>query len=195
MILAQPHLYGCRVSVRAVQRVWRERLAVKGIPMVRDLRTLKPFISDNRWVADCLSCGSGIEVWAENPEACCLACGSVFSVEMPNDYEAAEKVLESRPPANRHWFPEREPVAKLEVENEKMGGIAQRPSLMKAEPVRAVFDVHASFGSGLDEAMEIVAKTGYTIRYDDGTGWAEVELDGKPDRDVEHIRSLIDKKV
>ena len=193
MILSQPDLFGgTHGTVEGVRAHCRDFLARNGKQITPDHRTVEAYVSENRWVADCPSCGAGIACWPVNPKACCLLCGHEFTVEFPAEREQAEKVLEERPPANRHWQPWRESVAKLERENELMRDVEQRPTLTLVEPVRAVFTVECSGSGSLDEDVFHLAKTRYTIRYDDPQGLAEVELFGHSDDEVARIKKQLD---
>ena len=145
-------------------------------------------LEDNLHVGNCPSCGAGIICWPANPQGCCLLCGHLFSVEWPDDRERAEQVLEERPPANRHWKPWAEPIDKLERENELMRNVEARPTLTIVEPVRAVLTVECSGSGSMDDDILAVAGTGYTIRYDDKQGLAEVEFLGRSDAQVAAYR-------
>lgn len=65
------------------------------------------YVSDNRWVADCPRCRSGVACWPDNPRACCYGCFTVYAVKFPPKRELANAIelLEQRPPGNRHWHP------------------------------------------------------------------------------------------
>ena len=81
---------------------------------------IQAYVSDSRWVADCVTanCGGGVAVWKENPRGCCLDCGTIYTISFPDDVDEAEKVLLSRPEVNRNWFPHLgETVNQLKAEN------------------------------------------------------------------------------
>lgn len=97
---------------------WITNLALQGITMVNDRRTLTAYCSENRWVADCPNCNGGIACWDQNPHGCCLDCGHVYTIRFPKDHHLAAAFLEQRPPGNRHWHPHRgETIRDLEREN------------------------------------------------------------------------------
>jgi hypothetical protein len=119
------HLYGAfqHASTEEVEGAWRVYAADRG----RDLtdRTtdtpLDAYVSDSRWVADC-PCRGGIACWPAHEKGCCYDCLSVYRIAFPADAAAAVAVLELRPdPATRNWFPDREDVASLKVENAVRG--------------------------------------------------------------------------
>lgn len=159
----------------------------------KDKRTVPAFVSENRWVADCPSCDAGMFCWSDNPECYCYRCGSVFLIEWPRDKQAGEQVLEERPPANRHWNPVKEPVAKLARENELMHEVEARPALV-AEPLRAVFQVEHCYEGQIDKELLTHAKTGYVIRYDRVAQVAEVELLDRSDAEVARVKKLLQGK-
>lgn len=63
------------------------------------------YISAGRFVADCPfpTCNGGATCWVENPEACCLDCGTVFTPVWPTkkdlggELEEAVEILALRP--------------------------------------------------------------------------------------------------
>jgi len=78
------------------------------------------FVSDGRWVADCLACNGGIAVWVGMADGCCYDCGRVWQIVFPApvDVARAETVLDKRPETNRHWHPDKgETVEDLKAEN------------------------------------------------------------------------------
>lgn len=81
--------------------------------------TVTARIEHGRWIADCPGCRSGIGVWPEMDDAACMGCGRVYTVAFPSagDIAEAEKVLNARPVELQNWFPGREDVADLKVEN------------------------------------------------------------------------------
>lgn len=114
--------------------------SVHELTRVTDIRPV--YISAGRYVADChnVACNSAAACWIENPECCCLACGTVFQPDWPPQPQRLEAVaiLELRPnPDHRNWGanPNRvspdtgtryESPAELKVEN-----------LVRADPVAA----------------------------------------------------------
>lgn len=194
LILEAPDLQAFKPrTIEGAWTYWRDFLSRNGKRAPhRDDRTVPAYVSENRWCADCPACDAGIFCWSENPDACCLRCGSVFRVEWPAEKAAAEKVLEDRPPANRHWQPHRgETVEKLERENELMRNIEARPVLKPVEPTRSVFQVKSVDEGGLDNEALTVAKTGYIIRYDRNAHTAEFEVLGKSDVELRAIRNAL----
>ncbi len=141
-------------------------------------KTVNAYVSENRWVADCPGCNGGIACWSENPEGCCLTCGGVYKVAYPADHKAATKVLEQRPPAARHWNPAKETVAQLEQENKIMLGITPVADPNESGRYQRLLVPNASAAAGLAQELLTRLKTGYTIRDDDESGAAEVELIG-----------------
>lgn len=95
------------------------------------------YISAGRYVADCpnVACNSAAAAWTENPDCCCLACGTVFKPVWPDNdarLAAVEVLLERSNPDWRNWgsSPNRvsddtghryESVAELKAENLRMG--------------------------------------------------------------------------
>jgi hypothetical protein len=79
----------------------------------------RAYVSDNRWVADCLVCGGGMPCWSENPRTLCFDCGAMHQVVFPDPVSAEEalRVLEVRRPDQRHWDPAFETVEHLVAEN------------------------------------------------------------------------------
>lgn len=75
-------------------------------------RKLKPYLNHSRWVADCAmdDCNGGIAVWRENPQACCLDCGTIFTaIDWPDEMEDVEQTALLVPmPEERNWVPARE---------------------------------------------------------------------------------------
>jgi hypothetical protein len=110
-------------QVRAFWEAFAESQRQAGRPFeLRSSRKkLHAYVSDGRWVADCPQCGGGVALWRENPEACCLDCGSVYSkIGWPGEDEVAEaeRVLAARPSNQLHWRPhEGDTVEDLKVEN------------------------------------------------------------------------------
>lgn len=84
--------------------------------------TVLAYVNEDRWVASCPNCNSGMAC-TPGIEAVCLDCGSIYSVEFPSQkqIEQAEKILEVRPVRNRNWFPEIEKIADLKKENKEKG--------------------------------------------------------------------------
>lgn len=72
-------------------------------------RTERPaaYVSDGRWVMDCLACGNGPSAHPEWGIAVCCECGAVYKPTFPKDWSSAERVLLARDlPAQRHFFPD-----------------------------------------------------------------------------------------
>lgn len=82
-----------------------------GLPVIDyggdDTTPIVAFISISQWVINC-QCGAGNSVHPEWKMAGCYSCGRIHTnIIIPSDYIEIEKVLEERPPANRHFFPGR----------------------------------------------------------------------------------------
>jgi hypothetical protein len=59
-------------------------------------RKLEAYLNHSRWVADCPmdDCNGGIALWQENPEACCLDCGTIFNtITWPSETEMAKVLI------------------------------------------------------------------------------------------------------
>ena len=109
-------------------------------------QTVAAYISDNRWVADCPACRSGIVCWPENPKACCFGCFRVYKVKFPTERTMAQAIelLDARPPANRHWNPAAEKVKDLAAENaEHAEEIELHARMTAAMPDGALEVLHA----------------------------------------------------
>jgi len=194
MIFEAPDMLAFKPKTPQGQRVyWTEFLERNGRHVTPDHRTVDAYVSDNRWLADCPSCGAGIHAWSENPECCCLLCGHLFAVRWPADKSEAEQVLEERPPSARHWQPwgnHPESVDKLERENELMRDVDARPQLSLVESPRQVFTVDGC-GPDLDDEVLRWAETGYVIRHDMNANEAEVELQRHSDVRAKDIKQKI----
>ncbi len=108
-------------QVREFWKGYAAKMRETGRPytLTRSRRKLHAYVSDGRWVADC-ECGDGVALWRENPDACCLGCGTVYSnIEWPDEIEEAERVLSARRSAgDRGWRPhEGETLDDLKIEN------------------------------------------------------------------------------
>lgn len=79
---------------------------------------IRAYISDNRWVADCSNCNSGIALHPDVNLVVCLECGESYTVTWPKDRDKVEEALVCRPRKNRHWFPH-ETVDDLHRQNEE----------------------------------------------------------------------------
>lgn len=117
----------------AAERGFRRR--VSGI-IVRELNVTElespVYISVGCYVADCPNreCNGAAAVWIENPQACCLDCGTVFKPVWPTKTQIggemadAVEVLSLRPnPMWRNFHPHKlgETVADLKAQNLAMG--------------------------------------------------------------------------
>lgn len=127
----------CGASVHAtvgdVEVFWDAYLAERGLQPFEAGVVLPAYVSDGRWVADCVRCASGVACWPENPRGCCLACGAVYTVVFPPaaDIARAERVLDARPAGAANWRPDLgEDVADLKVEN-----------LVRAVPLEPAFEL------------------------------------------------------
>lgn len=89
-------------------------------------------VSHGRYCADCPreGCGGAAAVWVENPEACCLGCGLVFTPRWPSVEEIGGamgevvEVLLLRPFASQRNFrasDKTETLADLKAQNALMG--------------------------------------------------------------------------
>ncbi len=84
------------------------------------------FVSDGRWVVDCL-CGNGPSASPEWGVAICCECGALYRPTFPADAATAETTLLARPwPQQRHYQPDRQTLADLQHENARLlpGGLA-----------------------------------------------------------------------
>jgi hypothetical protein len=128
------HGDGVQMSVGEVEQFWAGWARHKGFRMqppppdsglpcgfalVEREQLARAFVSDNRWVADCVNCGGGIACWTDNPRGCCLDCGSIYQIIFPTTevMDAAVSVLELRPEMNRNWDPAFETPVALAFEN------------------------------------------------------------------------------
>lgn len=75
-------------------------------------RSLKPYLNHSRWVADCQmdDCNGGIAMWKENPQACCLDCGTIYkNIDWPKEMGEVEQTALLVPtPEERNWLPDLE---------------------------------------------------------------------------------------
>lgn len=113
----QRHMTGSDLhsTPESVEAFWQRWAAQRGFDRGTGLKayslrdsgdTLIANVSTGRWVADCPACGGGIALWVENPRACCLTCGTVYSaVDWPDADELATAtlVLSVRPVGNQAW--------------------------------------------------------------------------------------------
>src|SRR5688572_32920736 len=89
----------------------------------RDHRQVVAYVNDSRWVASCPECNDGMLCWYDNPDACCLGCGHVFSVKFPAGAVKAAGLLLDRPEHARNWDAHKgESLQELERENDSMLG-------------------------------------------------------------------------
>lgn len=95
-----------------------------------DVREVRAYVSDGRWVADCLNCAGGIAAGPRFSEGACLGCGTVFRLRHPDpeQIQAAVEILAMRPLGSRHWRPWRETADDLARENELHGFIVDEDS-------------------------------------------------------------------
>lgn len=131
MFLNQLHQLGA-ASHRELPDVWRTHLARTNDQ--RRLRHLPPidlvpqdvavdaYVNRGAWVADCV-CNGGMAVSPEWPWCCCLDCGRVYAVNVPDQAQilAATVLLERRPEAKQNWYPADEPIRLLQAENKVAG--------------------------------------------------------------------------
>ena len=86
----------------------RARAVKQGRDTRVDGRTLVPFVSEGRWVADCPGCRAGIVLHPEWGFAACLGRGchrTYTSIAMPAEWRAIEAVLEERDLLNQNMLP------------------------------------------------------------------------------------------
>ena len=137
VILDQREMFGCD-TVDEVRAYWSAFLARKNMGPKPDPegRASVPYINQSRWVADCPACTGGAACWDQNPQACCLTCGTVFKVawQLPTLRSAVIRELVARPlycschprhpGAHRNWNAyEGETLERLQFENRFMLGI------------------------------------------------------------------------
>lgn len=100
-----------------------ERLLDRGLVAARTIQVhrLRARINHGRFLADCLSCGSGMFTRPDWRLACCAECGAVYNgVIFPERIAAIVLLLLARPRReNQNW--ERESVWKLTLENRLHG--------------------------------------------------------------------------
>lgn len=107
-------------SIEAVELSWAEHLDRQALRPFETGVQVAAYVSDGRWVADCVRCNAGVACWPENPKACCLGCGALYTIVFPEPSAIAEAtlVLEARPEGLANWRPDQgEDVADLKVEN------------------------------------------------------------------------------
>jgi hypothetical protein len=117
-----------------VRKYWTTVLARRGLRLIPNAGSVVPYINHSRWVADC-TCKGGMFCWPKIPQACCLSCGRVYTVnwQLPAERSAVIRVLALREPDNRNWDPRKldksgrpvETVEYLERENTLMLGRAR----------------------------------------------------------------------
>jgi hypothetical protein len=120
-------------SVEEVEAAWEQWASTHGLPVRRrrgdfteDLHVsttrVSPYVSGGSWVADCPLCRDAMACWWANPRACCLGCGTIFTVDHPpfEDVGRAHDLLLQRGrPEDRNWHVHRgETVQDLAAENE-----------------------------------------------------------------------------
>jgi len=82
--------------------------------------TVAAYVNHNRWVADCQNCGAGMALQPGVNQVVCMECGERYDVAWPEDRDAIEGLLVTRPRKNRHWYP-RETLRDLRRENREHG--------------------------------------------------------------------------
>lgn len=88
-----------RARVIDIAHAAKQPVTVSGTP-------LTAYVSENRWVADCPRCRSGIALGRTWGYAGCFGCCTSYpTVIWPEDAALIEDVLLARPPENRHWLP------------------------------------------------------------------------------------------
>lgn len=126
VILDQREMFG-KFDRAGVEEHWAEFLEMRGITPHNDDRELVPYVSKSRWVADCPECGGGVALWDENPRACCLNCGAVYTQiawQPPTVRAEASRLLAAREHRHRDWFPHKgETTHRLETENLVIFGV------------------------------------------------------------------------
>lgn len=83
-------------------------------------RLLFAYVNEARWVADCPNCNGGIAASPRSPIGACLDCGYIYAIAFPDEKTISdvEDILGERPAKNRNWYPQRESVEFLAIENE-----------------------------------------------------------------------------
>lgn len=152
-LLDQRHMTGPTIleTEAQVRDFWAKKAREEGFRMRhiegddgRELRnagrSVKAYVSDGRWVADCLTCHGGIAAGPSFAEGICLGCGTVYGLEHPSpeDVQSATEILALRPPQNRNWRPSIETVDHLRQENEMHG------YLTDAEKARGEIEIVAA---------------------------------------------------
>ncbi len=86
----------------------RKLVAAKriSVPTIHDEPTVA-YVSDNRWVADCLVCNGGIAVAHDRAYWTCWDCGTGYRIEWPDTplEQAAVAELLQRAPRLRNYYP------------------------------------------------------------------------------------------
>jgi hypothetical protein len=110
-------------GLRAKQHKMLAQMRSRGIAVTEhvDVSPLVARIEHGRWIGDC-SCGSGVNVHPDWPEARCMGCGAVYpNVVLPAQRDAVEQALVARPQmAARNWHPH-ETLDQLHAENLEHG--------------------------------------------------------------------------
>jgi ribosomal protein S27AE len=105
------------VDVPAALLVWRwyeARMGRRVIPPADDELTGESYyarINQNRWIAECSSCGSAAVVSPTDPRYACTECQWGWcALIFPDDVAAVEASLMGLKPALRNWWNEADPV-------------------------------------------------------------------------------------
>lgn len=70
-------------------------------------RSEKPeaVVNGGRWLLLCPVCNNGVPVDPSWTETVCIDCGSIYSIVIPDEIDAIERVLGERPIVNQNWSP------------------------------------------------------------------------------------------
>ncbi len=99
------------LAVKQAQMLRKKRAAGIPVDMHYDAHPMLASVNHGRWVIEC-SCGSGVGVHPEWPEARCFGCGAIYlRIVFPIKRLEIERELASHPlPEQRNWRAEIEKV-------------------------------------------------------------------------------------
>lgn len=84
------------------------------VGLVDSMITLPAYVSDNRYVANCIACNGGILLAKNGREGWpCWDCGTVYRIEWPQELAEAEAALRERVPRLRNYYSETELAVRM----------------------------------------------------------------------------------